>query len=233
VIEKVSKGMEQPSGSIAGALAIAAMDRAEALDKATVELQATVRKELTELQASMRQEAGEMQAILRKQAAELQTLRQEVKRSVDELKNLQPGIQQSAVLGVKTAVAKGMDDIRRDLAGQVSGSAQEIQNAAVQVRSMTKRLTAQWGALIGVGGLILGIVLSYVFLIATVRDIKAQLIQMQQAAPVSVSPSLAAPPPASPKPGGIHQKPHGSRTAVQEPKPEDPVPVSAPPPDQP
>jgi hypothetical protein len=111
----------------------------------------------------MRQEAGEMQAILHKEAAELQTLRQEVKRSVDELKNLQPGIQQSAGQGVKTAIAEGMDDIRRDLAGQVSASTQEIKDSAVQVRGMTKRLTAQWGALIGVGGLILGIVLSYVF----------------------------------------------------------------------
>jgi hypothetical protein len=126
--------MEITEGSTAHTLAILAMDRAEALDKTTVQMQATLRKELLEMQAILRKEAGELQAMHRKEAAALEALRQEVQRSVQELKALQPGIERSAGIGVRNAVSGGVDELRRDLNGQISDSVHTIGNAAQQVQ---------------------------------------------------------------------------------------------------
>jgi hypothetical protein len=115
--------MEINNGSIAGAMAVAALDRAEALDRTTVAMQAQVRKELGEAQAVLRQESTALQAAFRKEAVAMLTalqqeaealkaLRLEVRQSVEELKALQPGIERGAEHGVQTALTAGMARIR-------------------------------------------------------------------------------------------------------------------------
>ena len=224
--------MEITEGSTAHTLAILAMDRAEALDKATVAMQATVRRELLEMQAILRKEAGEFQAMHRKEAAALEALRLDVQRSVQELKALQPGIERSAGMGVRTAVSGGMDDLRRDLNGQISGSVQTIDNAAQQVQGMVRRLTPLWAGLIAGGGLLLGIVLMYFFVVAGQRRIEEKIDQLQQAAVVAAQPAAVALPAPVTDPRHVHPNTHGSQTPRAKPKTqqEEPTPPA---PDQP
>lgn len=224
--------MEITEGSTAPTLAILAMDRAEALDKTTVQLQATVRKELLEMQAILRKEAGEFQAIHRKEAAALEALRQDVQRSVQELKALQPGIERSAGIGVRNAVSGGVDELRRDLNGQISDSAKTIENAAGQVQGMVRRLTPLWVGLIAGGGLLLGIVLMYFFVVAGQRRIEEKIDQLQQPAPVAVQPAAVVSPEPVTGPERVHPKAHGSQASVAKPKTQQKE-LTPPAPDQP
>jgi hypothetical protein len=224
--------MEITEGSTAHTLAILAMDRAEALDKATVQMQATVRKELVETQAILRKEAAALQAMLRKEATTLEALRQDIQRSAQELKALQPGIERSAGIGVRNAVAVGADALRRDLSGQVSGSVKTIGDAAQQVQGMVRRLTPLWAGLIAAGGLVLGSVLMYFFVVAGQRRIEAKIDQLLQAAPIATQPAAVVSPAPVTGSGHVHSKAHGSQAAVPKPKTQQEEP--APPvPDQP
>lgn len=224
--------MEITEGSTAHTLAILAMDRAEALDKATVQMQATVRKELLEVQATLRKEAGELQAMHRKEAAALEALRQDVQRSVQELKALQPGIERSAGIGVRNAVSGGVDELRRDLNGQISDSVHTIDKAAQQVQGMVRRLTPLWVGLIAAGGLLLGIVLMYFFVVAGQRRIEEKIDQLQIAAPVAAQSAPVLTPAPVTGSGHVHPKAHGSQVAVPKPKTQQEEPVP-PVPDQP
>lgn len=210
--------MEITEGSTAHTLAILAMDRAEALDKTTVAMQATVRKELLETQAILRKEAAELQAIHRKEAAALEALRQDVQRSVQELKALQPGIERSAGIGVRNAVSGGVDELRRDLNGQIFDSVNTIGYAAQQVKGMVRRLTPLWVGLIAAGGLLLGIVLMYFFVVAGQRRIEAKIDQLQQPAPVAAQPASVVTPAPAIGSGHLHPKAHGSSSVVPKPK---------------
>jgi hypothetical protein len=210
--------MEITEGSTAHTLAILAMDRAEALDKTTVQMQALVRKELLEMQAVLRKEAAELQAMHRKEAAALEALRQEVQRSVQELKALQTGIERSAGTGVRNAVSGGIDELRQDLNGQISDSVHTIGNAAQQVKGMVRRLTPLWVGLIAAGGLLLGIVLMYFFVVAGQRRIEEKLDQLLQPAPVAVQSAPVVTPPPVTGSSHVHQKTHGSQGAVPKPK---------------
>jgi hypothetical protein len=216
--------MEITEGSTAHTLAILAMDRAEALDKATVQMQATVRKELLEVQATLRKEASELQAMHRKEAAALEALRQDVQRSVQELKALQPGIERSAGIGVRNAVSGGVDELRRDLNGQISDSVHTIDKAAQQVQGMVRRLTPLWVGLIAAGGLLLGIVLMYFFVVAGQRRIEEKIDQLQIAAPVAAQSAPVLTPAPVTGSGHVHQKAHGSQVAVPKTKQEEPAP---------
>lgn len=220
--------MEITEGSTAHTLAILAMDRAEALDKTTVAMQGTVRKELLEMQAVLRKEIGEFQAMHRKEAAALEALRQDVQRSVQELKALQPGIERSAGIGVRNAVSGGVDELRRDLNVQISGSVHTIDNAAQQVQGMIRRLTPLWAVLIAGGGLLLGIVLMYFFVVAGQRRIEQKIDQLQQPAPVAVQPAPVVTPAPAPGSGRVHSKPHGSqalpKSKAQQEEPAPPAP---------
>ena len=207
--------MEITEGSTAHTLAILAMDRAEALDKATVAMQATVRRELLEMQAILRKEAGEFQAMHRKEAAALEALRLDVQRSVQELKALQPGIERSAGMGVRTAVSGGMDDLRRSLDSQISGSVQTIDNAAQQVQGMVRRLTPLWAGLIAGSSLLLGIVLMYFFVVAGQRRIEGKIDQLQQAAVVAAQPAAVASPEPVTDPRHVHPKTHGQTSGAK------------------
>jgi len=210
--------MEITEGSTAHTLAILAMDRAEALDKATVQMQATVRKELLETQAILRKEASALQAMIRQEASALEALRQDVQRSVQELKALQPGIERSAGIGARQAVSEGVDQLRRDLNGQISGSAKTIEDAAQQVKGMVRRLTPLWAGLIAAGGLVLGIVLMYFFVAAGQQRLEAKFDQLLQAAPVVAQPAPVVTPPPVTGSGHVHLKPHGSQAPLPKPK---------------
>jgi hypothetical protein len=50
---------------------------------------------------------------------------------------------------------------------------------------MVRRLTPLWGGLIAAGGLVLGIVLMYFFVIAGQRRIEEKIDQFLQAAPIA------------------------------------------------
>lgn len=221
---ETNQGINQ--GSIAGAMAVAALDRAEALDAATVALQALVRKELAESQALLRKEAAAMQAILRQEAEVLDALRKEVARGVAQRKTLQPGIEQSAGNGVRMALASGGDQMRLDLKRQVSDSAGEIRDAAQQVKGMVRRLTPLWAGLIATGGLIAGILLLYFLMASWQRRIEEKIDRLPQALPLQVQPEALALQPATGS-GNVHQKTHGGHSAVPKPKTQQTEPVPA------
>jgi len=221
---ETNQGINQ--GSIAGAMAVAALDRAEALDAATVALQALVRKELAESQALLRKEAAAMQAILRQEAEVLDALRKEVARGVAQLKTLQPGIEQSAENGVRIAMASGGDQMRLDLKRQVSDSAGEIRDAAQQVKGMMRRLTPLWAGLIATGGLIAGILLMYFVMASWQRRIEDKIDRLPQAVPLQVQPEVFAPQPTTGS-GNVHQRTHGGHSAVPKPKTPQSEPVPA------
>jgi uncharacterized protein YukE len=218
--------METNQGSIAGAMAVAALDRAEALDAATVALQALVRKELAESQATLRREAAAMQAILRQEAEVLDKLRKEVARGVEQFKELQPRIEQSAGSGVRMALASNADQMRLDLARQVSDSADNLRDAAQQVKGMVRRLTPLWAGLIATGGLIVGILLMYFVMASWQRRIEQKIDRLPQALPLQVQPEALPPPPAT-GPGSGHQKTHGGHSAIPKPKTPQPEPAPA------
>lgn len=214
--------MEINNGSIAGAMAVAALDRAEALDKATVALQAQVRKELGEAQAVLRQESTALQAAFRKEAVAtltvlqqeaevLKALRLEVQQSVKELSALQPGIERNAEFGVQTALTGGMAKIRNDLGREIASSVEQLKDAARQVKVMVRRLTLLWASLIGAGGLVLGMLLMYFFMASWQRRIEEKIDRLPQVAPLQVQPQALAPPPAIGS-GNVHQKTHGGHS---------------------
>ena len=219
---------EMNQGSIAGAMAVAALDRAEALDAATVKLQAQVRKELGEaqavlrqestvLQAAFRQEAAETRAILRQETEALNALRQEAASSIAALQALQPGIERSSGVGVKNALAAGSEKLRADLAEQVVDSAKELKAAAREARGMVRRLTPLWGVIIAIGGLLLGVLLMYFVMGSWQRKIEEKIDRLQQAPPIAVQPAVVA----SPVPAGVksvNPKPQGNRNAIPKPK---------------
>ena len=159
-----------------------------ALDKTTVQMQAIVREELLETQAILRQEAAKLQAVLRKEAAELEALRQDVQRSIQALKALQPGIERSAGAGVRNAISGGMDELRRDLNVQISGSAETIGNAARQVQGMVRQLTPLWAGLIAAAGLVLGIVSLYFFAVQGRDKSKRKSTSSSSPRPLQLSP---------------------------------------------
>jgi len=151
----------------------------------------------------------------------LALLRKEVARGVAQLQELQPGIERSTGNGVRNALESVGDQMRRELAGQISGFAREIRDAAQQVKGMVTRLTPLWAGLIAAGGLIVGVLLRYVFMASWQRRIEEKIDRLQQAQPLQVQPEALPLSPATGS-GDVHPKMHGGHTAGPKPKTQQP-----------
>jgi hypothetical protein len=141
-------------------------------------------------------------------ATTLEALRQDIQRSAQELKALQPGIERSAGIGVRNAVAVGANELRRDAAYAALGWADRC------------RRPDAWNRV-------------DVFLRGRrQRRIEEKIDQLLQAAPIATQPAAVVSPAPVTGSGHVHSKVHGSQAAVLKPKTQQEEP--APPvPDQP
>jgi hypothetical protein len=158
--------MEQP-GSITAAIAIAALERAETLNQATVDLQKIVGRE----------------------AGELVALRQDAQRAVAALGALQPSLQRTAEAGIRQATQEAATDLHRRTSQALAPSLQEIERSAELLRTSTRRQDWWTLALVGMVGILLGFLLGYFSVIREQWKIEDQLTAIQQSIPVAAQPA--------------------------------------------